>query len=139
MCLSNCNKRYPAQNYVEQVVRDTMADQMDSINETIKKVEDLKTTLPDLANLKVIARVFNVHDSQVAGLVIGLSVNNLYLLYEPDTQTTWFRGVAVGSVKSWTIADDTLNLVTSVGSYSLEPATVVTSAGSSLNLDYGTL
>lgn len=122
----------PSQNYVEQLVNDAVANRFDELEIVIDGV-------PKIANINVLARIFKVDNSEVDYLAIGLNVSALSILYDAVTQTSWYTGIAVGTVLSWTITNDVLTLLTSLGTYSLVQATVLTSVGSALNLDYGSL
>lgn len=81
-------------------------------------------------NKQSIARVLGVKMSEVAYLKAGLLVDSYKVLYDKTTQTCWFRGSATGTPTSWEIAEDTLTLVTSAGSFSLSLADLRQNLGS---------
>lgn len=75
-------------------------------------------------NKQSIARVFSKKKSDISYLKVGSSVNGYAVLFEPTTQTCWFRGTATGNTVSWTINNDVMTLVTSGGSFTLNKAQV---------------
>ena len=75
-------------------------------------------------NKQSIARVFSKKKSDITYLKVGSSVNGYAILFEPTTQTCWFRGTATGNPVSWTINNDVMTLVTSGGSFTLNKAQV---------------
>lgn len=77
-------------------------------------------------NKEAIARIFGVHKSEVEYLEIGESITGLSIVYEKDSQTTWMNDTATGTIISWSIVGPTLSVDTSVGSFMLHPAKVVT-------------
>lgn len=71
-------------------------------------------------NKQSIARIVGIKQSEVGYLNELTLVDAYKVLYDKDTQTTWFRGNAVGTPTSWSIAGDKLSLVTSSGAYVLD-------------------
>lgn len=87
-------------------------------------------------NKQSIARVFGVKMSEVAYLKAGLLVDSYKVLYDKTTQTCWFRGSATGTPTSWEIAEDTLTLVTSAGTFNLRNADLRSNLGSDVGFKH---
>lgn len=73
-------------------------------------------------NKQAIARVCGVKQSQVAYLTTEAAIDSYTVLYDPNSQTVWFRGTATGTPVSWSVSSDTLTLVTESGTFTLLPA-----------------
>lgn len=70
-------------------------------------------------NKQAIARVLGIKQSAVGYLSTDAAIDSYTVLYDATTQTSWFRGSAVGTPTSWAIANGVLTLVTDFGSYTL--------------------
>lgn len=77
-------------------------------------------------NKEAIARIYGVLKSEVEYLEIGAPITGLSIVYEKETQSTWMNDTATGTIISWSIVGPTLSVDTSVGSFMLHPAKVVT-------------
>lgn len=75
-------------------------------------------------NKEAIARVFTKKKSDVSYISTQLPIDSYTILFEKETQTCWFRGNATGTPISWVISNDSLNLVTTAGSYVLKKAMI---------------
>lgn len=82
-------------------------------------------------NKQAIARVNGIKQSEVGILNTQVAVDSYKILYDTDTQTSWFRGEALGTPISWTIAGNSLALITSSGEYTLKLADLRQNLGSS--------
>ena len=71
---------------------------------------------------QAVARVFDLPNSQVKYLTVGLEIDARYIVFDELTSTSWYRGEATGAVVSWSISDSVLTLVTSTGTFSLSKA-----------------
>lgn len=71
-------------------------------------------------NKQTIARILGIKANDVAYLSAGLIVDAYKILYDSATQTCWYKGEASGSVISWGIPGNTLELTTSSGSFTLK-------------------
>lgn len=81
-------------------------------------------------NKQAIARVNGIKQSEVGILNTLTAVDSYKILYDTDTQTSWFRGEASGVPISWAISETSLSLVTSLGVYTLELANLRQNLGS---------
>lgn len=71
-------------------------------------------------NIQSIARITGVKISEVKYLEDGLDVTGLKYLYDSSTETVWkLNGDETGTVDSWIVQDDVLQLLTSNSTYSL--------------------
>lgn len=71
-------------------------------------------------NIQSIARITGSKIEEVKYLEDNLDVTGLKYLYDSSTETTWIlSGVEMGTIDSWIIQDDTMQLLTSEGTYSL--------------------
>lgn len=82
-------------------------------------------------NKESIARIFGIKKSSVEYLSTSLEVDLYTILYDESTETCWFRGEALGTPISWTIAGNSLALITSSGEYTLGLADLRQNLGSS--------
>lgn len=73
-------------------------------------------------NKQAIARVNGIKQSEVGILNTLTPIDTYKILYDVDTQTSWFRGTASGTPTSWAVSGNTLTLVTSSGEYTLDLA-----------------
>lgn len=72
-------------------------------------------------NKQAIARVAGVKQKEVGILSTTAAVDSYKVLYDANTQTSWFRGVASGVPTSWSVSGSSLTLVTVTGTYELKP------------------
>lgn len=77
-------------------------------------------------NKQTIARILGIKANEIAYLSAGLIVDSYKILYDSTTQTCWYKGEALGSVTAWDILDNTLDLTTSSGSFTLKLFNIVT-------------
>lgn len=77
-------------------------------------------------NKQTIARILGIKANEIAYLSAGLIVDSYKILYDSTTQTCWYKGEALGSVTAWDIIDNTLDLTTSSGSFTLKLFNIVT-------------
>lgn len=82
-------------------------------------------------NKQAIARVNGIKQAEVGILNTLVAIDSYKILYDTATQTSWFKGEALGTPLSWTIADNSLALVTSSGEYTLKLADLRQNLGSS--------
>lgn len=73
-------------------------------------------------NKQAIARVNGIKQSEVGILNTLIAIDSYKVLYDTDTQTSWFRGEASGIPTSWAVSGNSLTLVTSSGEFNLELA-----------------
>lgn len=73
-------------------------------------------------NKQSIARVFSVKQSEVGYLSTVAPVDDYSLLYDAESQTTWFNQNGQGTPISWVVSGDALTLITTVGTYALAKA-----------------
>lgn len=73
-------------------------------------------------NKQAIARVNGIKQSAVGILSTDALIDSYTVLYDTATQTSWFRGEAVGTPVSWSISNGVMALVTSLGSFNLKLA-----------------
>lgn len=73
-------------------------------------------------NKQAIARVNGIKQSEVGILNTLTAVDSYKILYDTDTQTSWFRGEASGTPTSWNVSGNSLTLVTSSGNFNLKLA-----------------
>ena len=73
-------------------------------------------------NKEAIARVFGIKKSQVNYLDTTKAVDSYTILYDKDTETSWYRGSASGTPTSWSVSGDTLTLITTTGTFTLSLA-----------------
>lgn len=74
-------------------------------------------------NREAIARVFGLKKRQVGYLSTSTMIDSYVILYDEDTQTCWYRGIATGTPTSWLVSGNVLLLVTSTGTYQLTKTT----------------
>lgn len=79
-----------------------------------------------LTNKQAIARVNGITQEKVGYISKSFPIDTFTLLFEKDSQTTWKRASATGTPLSWVVANNTLDLVTTTGSFTLLPAGPVT-------------
>ena len=84
-------------------------------------------------NKQAIARHCGIKQSEVGYLSKVAPVDPYKVLYDADTQTTWYRGNGIGTPISWSITGTKLSLVTTYGVYELDSA----NTGQSLSSDSG--
>lgn len=77
-------------------------------------------------NKQSIARVFSIKQSDVGYLDKSTPLGSYSLLYDPISQLTWYRGEAAGTPINWSVVENGLSLVTTLGTYILVKANVVT-------------
>lgn len=77
-------------------------------------------------NKQTIARILGIKANEIAYLSAGLIVDSYKILYDSTTQTCWYKGEASGSVISWDIIDNTLDLTTSYSSFTLKLFDILT-------------
>lgn len=70
-------------------------------------------------NKQAIARVLGIKQSAVGYLSTDAPIDSYMVLYDATTQTSWFRGSAIGTPVSWSISDDVLTLITGSGIFQL--------------------
>ena len=70
-------------------------------------------------NKQTIARIFRKKQAEVTYLDLNTPIDSAALLYDRETQLTFYRGTATGTPLSWSVASNILTLVTSVGTFSL--------------------
>lgn len=73
-------------------------------------------------NLQTLARIYGIAQSAVGYLNKTDALTPYTILYEPATATAWEKGSAAGIPVSWTISGNTMSLVTSTGTYTLNKA-----------------
>lgn len=71
-------------------------------------------------NKQSIARDFGIKPNEIMYLDSKVLIDSYPVLYDRTSQTTWLTGSAVGTPVSWTIAGDTMNLITNQGIYNLK-------------------
>ena len=81
-------------------------------------------------NKQAIARVAGVKQKEVGILSTTEAVDTYKVLYDTNTQTSWFRGLASGVPVSWSISGSNLALVTVTGTYELKPVDLHSSLSS---------
>lgn len=81
-------------------------------------------------NKQAIARVNGIKQSAVGILSTDALIDSYTILYDSDTQTSWYRGVATGTPVSWSVSEDALTLVTTTGAYTLILADLRSNLGS---------
>ncbi|WPJ48984.1 hypothetical protein RCIP0012_00208 [Klebsiella phage RCIP0012] len=75
-------------------------------------------------NKEAIARIFGLKKSQVGYLSTSTPIDSYVILFDKETQTCWYRGSATGTPSSWTVANEVMTLVTSLGNFSLNLADI---------------
>lgn len=75
-------------------------------------------------NKQSIARVFGVKLNEVSYLRVGLIIDSYKIIYEKVSQTCWYRGNVTGSVISWSVSSNSMQITTSDGIFTLYPATI---------------
>lgn len=70
-------------------------------------------------NKQAIARTVGTKQSAVGYLSTDAAVDAYTVLYDVNTQTSWFKDEATGTPTSWSVNDSELTLVTDNGSYTL--------------------
>lgn len=83
-------------------------------------------------NKQAIARVLGIKQSAVGYLSTEATIDAYSILYDTATQTSWFRGNAIGTPTSWSITNDVMTLVTNSGTYILPSAQLSSPYGSSI-------
>ena len=87
-------------------------------------------------NKQAIARVNGIKQAEVGFLNTLVTIDTYSVLYDTDTQTSWFRGTATGTPISWVVSGNILTLVTSTGTYKLESTNLRSTLGSDKGLLY---
>ncbi len=87
-------------------------------------------------NKQAIARFNGIKQAEVGFLNTLVPIDTYSVLYDADTQTSWFRGTATGTPISWIVSDNVLTLVTSTGTYKLESTNLRSTLGSGKGLLY---
>lgn len=87
-------------------------------------------------NKQAIARVNGIKQAEVGFLNTLVPIDTYSVLYDADTQTSWFRGIATGTPISWVVSGNILTLVTSTGTYKLESTNLRSILGSDKGLLY---
>lgn len=95
------------------------------------KLTQPKGSVSRETNKESIARIFGIKKSSVEYLSTSVLIDPYTILYDENTQTCWYRGLATGSAISWSISGQTLTLITSSGTYNLLLADLRTNLGAS--------
>lgn len=88
-------------------------------------------------NKEAIARVYGLKKYQVGYITTSEVISTYTILFDPASQTCWYRGTATGTPTSWTISGDILTLVTSAGTFSLSKASTLDSFKTALSSTTG--
>lgn len=70
-------------------------------------------------NKQAIARLTGLKQSAVGYLNQIATIDNFLVLFDPESETSWYRGDATGIPSFWAVSGDSLILTTSSGSYTL--------------------
>lgn len=73
-------------------------------------------------NKQAIARVLGLKQSQVSILSTHTPIDDYAVVYDTDSQQSWFVGAATGTPISWSNTGENLELITETGTFSLELA-----------------
>lgn len=73
-------------------------------------------------NKQTIARLLGLKQTQVAILNTYTPIDGYSVVYDADSQQCWFVGTATGTPSSWSSTDESLELITEVGTFSLQLA-----------------
>lgn len=73
-------------------------------------------------NKQAIARVNGIKQSEVGFLSVVVPIDSYVILYDAATQTSWYRGAAIGTPTSWEILNNELVLITTDGTFKLKSA-----------------
>lgn len=73
-------------------------------------------------NLQSLARIYNKRQRQVGYLTTHTPIDSYLILYEPNTETQWYRDTATGTPISWSVSNNLLTVTTNVGTFSCKPA-----------------
>lgn len=73
-------------------------------------------------NKQAIARVLGLKQSQVSILSTHTPIDGYAVVYDADSQQSWFVGAATGTPISWSNTGENLELITETGTFNLELA-----------------
>lgn len=73
-------------------------------------------------NKQAIARTLGIKQKDIGYLSTSTPIDSYSVLFDPETQRTWYRNVASGTPVTWAVVDDKLVLSTEIDTYSLSEA-----------------
>lgn len=126
-------RQYPGYGYTFNTITNTisLADYLESGDEVIivgtesEYTADLRLSFAPT----ILARIFGLKTSDVATLATSLDTSNYAVLFDSENETAWYKGLATGTVTSWSTTSSGLSLVTSDGTFVLESAQANTHRG----------
>lgn len=75
-------------------------------------------------NKQAIARIFGLRNSQIGYISTDVSIDSYDILFEKESQTCWYRGIASGTPVTWDVAEN-LSITTDAGIFVLEQANIL--------------
>lgn len=85
------------------------------------KLTQPKGSVSKETNKESIARIFGIEKSSVGYLSTSVEVDLYTILYDENTQTCWYRGLATGIPVSWDVTEN-LSITTNTGAFTLTRA-----------------
>ena len=87
-----------------------------SSGETVQEVID---SLPNTSAIAAIAKDYGLTSNQIAILSTDSALTSSTLVYDKNSDKSFFTGNATGTPVSWTVSDGVLSLTTTTGSFTL--------------------
>ncbi|ASZ78809.1 tail spike protein head-binding protein [Serratia phage 2050H1] len=84
-----------------------------------------KSTVSEMTNLAAVSRIFGYETKNSEYIHVGLDIGSYKVVFDDTTSTCWLVKNATGNVVSYSRSQDTLVVVTSVGTFKLNRAKAV--------------
>lgn len=90
----------------------------------MQKLTQPKGAVAIETNKQSIARIFGIKKEKVEYTSVGLVIENYSVLYEPVSELIFFVGTSTGTIISYSVDVDKLNVQTSSGSFVLDSSSI---------------